>query len=239
MSTPSTPTVQALNRQWERLVDSSELRRRIRSWHSKIPAIPDLTPDDLVATAATRPRGTDCPALDALVALAQSDQLALQVVIRAMLPRWIAIMSAAPNRGRLTLDEIASIVVSIGTETILECDVEAATTPTDYRLWSDTRHGVHRHLNRHYPTAEEVTDPDALTRLAPPTWDSDHVPVRDLIAWIAARADVPVETAHLIAATRTGQVSMDDVAAATGVNYATLAKRRARAEHRLRLATSS
>lgn len=231
---PNPPTIRALNRQWHTLAASSQLRHRIREWHHKVPVIPNSPPDVLVAIASNRSPGADCSVLDALVALAQSDELALHITIRAMLPRWISVMAAAPARGRLTRDEVAAIVVSIGTETILECRVDSSSTPTDYRLWSDTRHRVHRHLARHYPTAEAVTDPDVLTRLAPSTMDPDDVTVEDLTAWIFARIDVPAETAHLIAATRAGQISLDDIAAATGTSYAAVAKRRARAEDKLR-----
>lgn len=227
-------TIIALNTYWDGVSQSPALRRRLCVWRREFPAIIGDTPDEVVAAARDRPVGVrECPTLDALVRLAPSDELALQVVVQAMLPRWCAIIARTQRPG-LSRDDLASVVVSIGTETILKCRIGAARTPTDYRLWSDTRHRVHRHLARHYPAVESPTDPANLAHIPavdmPPAGDTEAA---ELEAWIRDRSDLSADIARLVAMTRTTTASLHDIAAATGVAYNTLARRRARAERRL------
>lgn len=230
-------TITALNQHWITLSQSSALCRRLRVWRQEIPAITARTPDELVMAARTRPSGAhDCPVLTALVSLAHSDDLALHVVVQAMLPRWCAII-ASTHRPGLSRDDLAALVVSIGTETILRCDVDAASTPTDYRLWSDTRRRVHRHLASHYPTVETPTDPTDLAAIAGPDMSAEgEETVADLVAWIRHRSDLSANTALLVAVTRTTTTTLQQVSDATGIAYNTLARRRARAERRLAVA---
>lgn len=232
--------IAALNRHWAEVAGTSRMSRSLRKWRSEIEGVRARTADELVDEARFRPPGQrECCVLDELVRRTSSEELALDVVIQAMLPRWCSIIASTRHQG-LSRDEIASLVVSLGTETILMCRVESAITPTDYRLWSDTRHRVHRYLARYHPPNEMPHSPVILaTRHAESLRDEPPATCQDLGRWISRVTGVPRSVATLVATTRTGATTLDAIAQAEGVKYSTVAQRRARAERRLRHALTA
>lgn len=227
--------IAALTRHWGQVCRSPEMTRALRRWRREVPVVSARTPDELVAAARQRSPGhRDCPVLDALVAMAKSEELALEVVVQAMLPRWCSII-AGIRHPCLSRNEIASLVVSLGTETILKCRPETASTPTDYRLWSDTRHRVHRYLGRMHTLAEVPHASSNLAMWARQAGPADRaVSSDDLAGWVSRKAGVSMPVARLVVATRLGETTMHEVAAVEGAKYSTIAQRRARAERRLR-----
>lgn len=236
MHAASTATIVQLNTQWSTLVDSARLRRAIATWNRRAPSIPDVPAAELVELAANRSPGErTCSVLDALITLAYEDELALRTVIQAMLPRWVSIVQAInhPTVGR---DEVAALVVAIGTEVLLDCRSRPSTVPTDYRVWSKTRQRTRRHLDRWHPAAEAVTDPEEFQRIMAVGSDEQTTgrSLDELAEWVAHTARVSPAAARVVVGTRTGAVTLAEAATATGSTYAAVAKRRARAEASLR-----
>jgi len=227
--------IETLNRHWASVADSSAMSRSLRSWRREFPCVVARSPEELVASVRTRAAGQrDCPVLDALVERARSEELALEVVIQAMLPRWCAIIATTRHPG-ISRDELAAVVVSLGTESILTCCPGTASTPTDYRLWSDTRHRVHRYLARKHPVREAPRCPAILAvQHAGSTVDVPIASAEDLGRWISLKTGVSMSVARLVATTRLGETTLLAEARAEGAKYATVAQRRARAEQKLR-----
>lgn len=233
-------TVAALNYHWTEIATSPAMTRSLRRWRRDIPPIDAVTADELVAAARDRPPGQrDCPVLDALVCLAGTEELALSVVVQAMLPRWCSIIARTRHPG-LSREETAAVVVSVGTETILTCLPASAATPTDYRLWSDTRHRVRRYLARNHPVRETPWSPADLThRQADARHDQPCMTSQEVSSWIVAQTGVSPSVAHLVASTRMGETTLHAEAVSQGVKYGTVAQRRARAEQKLRRALTA
>lgn len=233
MRAVDTTIMRRLHQEWRELSASRQLRAQMIRWAAIDPALAIDDPDALVAAAAAPNDGSrSCPVLDALAVRVVDDPLALRVVIQAMLPRWCALISRF-SRGR-DLEEVASLVVAVGTEMILACPPGTAETPTDMRLWSNTRRKVLRVLQAERRRPEQPTDHDELERHSLPAPDSwGQRELDELLSWLADRGQLDVGTARLVLLTRVAGVSLRELAAQTGVAVDALRQRRRRAERQL------
>lgn len=228
-----TMVIRDLNDEWRQLAVSRRLRARLDAWAAADPVLAFDDPNELVAAAARRVDGQrSCAVLDGLVARSASDALALRVAVQAMLGRWCALIDRL-SRGD-DLDEVAALVVTVGTEMILACRPDTARTPLDMRLWSNTRRKVLRILKRERARPEDLTEQAELDRhdvQASTAWRGHDL--EELLSWVAARAELDMGTARLVVLTRVSGVPLSEIAAHTGVAAATLRQRRHRAERRL------
>lgn len=232
MTTPAAAQViRELETEWRALSLSRPIRRQLASWAAQDPRLDHPDADALVAAARHRSPGeVTCETLDALLVRAGAEPLALRIAIQVMLPRWCALIASLGGAP----DEVAMLVVAVGTEQLLRTDPrDGTTTPTDWRLWCNTRRQVLRALQRDRDHARNLVDPPDIP--APDGGElSEAFEVDELLRWVAASARVDLSDAQLVVLTRVGGVPLVEVARSRGTSPATLRQHRSRTERKLR-----
>ncbi len=228
---------------WDRQKETRLYRTRLRQWARSEPALDVAHGEELIAATNFYAKGNEeqdraCAVLEALARMSQTgDDLATLTILRALMARLTIL---ADRYGRPDLDggERAAMVLMIASETVATCVPGTATTPYDFRLWSNIRRRLGRHIAAHSRRVDhlDLTDPFSLAD-HPGTVGREFPVVDDhigeLCEWVAERAELDLGTARLIVLTRVGGVAVEDLVDIEGWCAQTLWKRRKRAERRL------
>jgi hypothetical protein len=241
---------EAMDREWAVLAASRGYRRRLRVWADQEPALDFFTGDQLIKAV----RGHESAALEALARLAAAgEQLALRTALQILLPRlmYLAGQPSLDFAGQADMDERLAILVDLAGQQLLSCEPGSASTPYDFRLWSNIRRAFSRgHARALQCAIAEVAlddvagheDQDAVLAaigLSTPAPAGDDLDLQGLAEWVAATARVSMDTATLVAVTRVGGIKMSALAEAEGVAANGLVVRRRRAERKLAMALTN
>lgn len=126
-----------LDREWDQLTATTQMRRFLADLTSQHEAWDFRTADELLAAARIDPDDDTPSVLAHLVsATIAGDDLAYRVAVQAMLPRWWTIAESLMG---IPIADAIDLVVTIGTTQLRTCDPAAAATPMGWRLWCNTR----------------------------------------------------------------------------------------------------
>jgi hypothetical protein len=231
-----TELVQRLEAEWKVIAGSRWLRDRLQAWAVEDDRLAFDDGEQLVAAAQRRDVsswGERDLVLTALLERANGDVLARRVALQVVLP---GLKSLIDGVRAWDVEERAALVVATAVEVLAWCASEPAGTPPSFRVYVNTRRRVLRSAARH--RAEPVVYVDDYS----PVEHINHTPfdsceteqIDGLVAWVERHGRVRTDAARLVVMTRAGGVSVDELAAAQGVDPQTLRQRRLRTERRVR-----
>ena len=235
---------------WETQSTSRRYRRRLRQWARREPALAVDAPQALIEATNFYAKGNHeqdraCAVLEALARLSQAgDELATLTILRILVPR-LTVLVDQYHRPDLDVDDRSAMALTIAGETVARCVPGTASTPYDFRLWSNIRKRFGRHVSAHCRRSSrlDLVEPTVLVdRADTARQHSDRVvddDIGELCGWVAERAALDLGTARLIVLTRVGGVAVEDLVDIEGWCAQTLWKRRKRAERRLETALSA
>ena len=212
------------------------LRERLQSWATEDSRLAFADGVELVAAAQRRDVSSWAERDQVLAALLErvpDDVLAKRVALQVVLPGLKSLIDRI--RG-WDVEERAARVVAAAVEVLAWCAAQPAGTPPSFRVYENTRRRVLRAAVR--DRSEPVVFRDDLSDVEGtdnPNWPgADEQRLDELIDWVRTHGRVHENAARLVVLTRAGVVSVDELAAATGVHAQTLRQRRLRAERRVR-----
>lgn len=171
--------------------------------------------------------------LAALLERVPQEALAQRVALQIVLPGLRSLINGI--RG-WDVEERAARVVTTALDVISWCASEPAGTPPSFRIYTNTRRRVLRAAIR--ARSEPVVFVDSYGGLDEAIEVSDEPSeeqrLDQLVKWLRQRGHLRNDAARLVVMTRAGGFSVDDLAAADGVDPQTLRQRRLRAERRVR-----
>jgi hypothetical protein len=231
-----TELVRRLEAEWKVIAGSRWLRDRLHAW-----AVEDdrLTFDDgeqLVTVAQRRDAsswGERDQVLTALLERANGDVVARRVALQVVLP---GLKNLIDGVRAWDVEERAALVVATAVDVLAWCASKPAGTPPSFRVYVNTRRRVLRSAARH--RAEPVVLVDDYSPFEhgndTPNDVGEQGQIDGLVAWVERHGRVRTDAARLVVMTRAGGVSVDELAAAQGVDPQTLRQRRLRTERRVR-----
>lgn len=231
-----TELIRRLDAEWRIIAQSRWLRDRLRTWATDDDRLAFNDGDQLLAAAQRRDASSWAERDQVLAALldrAVDDALARRVALQVVLPGLKSLINGI--RG-WDAEERAARVVATALDIISWCATEPAGTSPSFRIYVNTRRRVLRSAIRarsepvvfvdeylHLDVGEEAIDSA-----------SEAQRVEQLVEWVQERGRVREDAARLVVMTRAAGVSVDELAAAEGVDPQTLRQRRLRAERRVR-----
>jgi len=231
-----TQLIRRLEAEWQALARSRWLREHLRSWAAEDPRLAFADGVELVAAAQRRDVSSWAErdqVLAALLERAPHDALAMRIALQVVLPGLKSLIDRV--RG-WDAEERAARVVAAAVEVSAWCVAQPAGTPPSFRVYANTRRRVLRAAarDRSEPLVfvDDLADAPQADNPGGPSGDDQRLD--ELIDWVRKRGQVREDAARLVVLTRTGAVSVDELAAAEGVHPQTLRQRRLRAERRVR-----
>ena len=235
-SASQTELMRRLDVEWRVLAGSRLMRDRLQSWAADAERLWFDDGDQLVAVAQRRDAASWAnrdKVLTALLDRATNDALARRVALQVVLPGVKSLINGI--RG-WDVEERAARVVTTALDVISWCATETAGTPPSFRIYTNTRRRVLRSAVR--ARSEPVVFVDDYSHLEAGGDTSDRKmeaeQINELVEWVRQRARVRDDAARLVVMTRVAGVSVDEAAAAQGVDPQTLRQRRLRTERRVR-----
>lgn len=231
-----TELIRRLEAEWQVLARSRWLRERLQTWAAEDPRLTFADGADLLAEAQRR--GVSSweerdQVLAALLERTPDDVLAKRVALQVVLP---GVKSLIDRIGAWDVEERAARVVATAVDVLTWCASEPARTSPSFRVYVNTRRRVLRAAVRE--RLEPIVFVDDFSQFHagddPVEYGAEAGRFDDLVEWVQRRARVREDTARLVVLTRAAGVSVDELAAAEGVDPQTLRRRRLRAERRVR-----
>jgi len=240
MRAAETELIRRLDAEWRILAPPRWLQERLKTWAIDDDRLSFGDGDQLMA-AAQRQDGLSWAERDqvlaALLERAKHDGLARRVALQAVLPGLKSLINGI--RG-WDAEERAAQVVATALDVISWCANEPAGTPPSFRINVNTRRRVLRSAAR--ARSEPVVFVDDYSHLdvgeEPIDGGSEEQQVEQLVEWVRQRGRIREDAARLVVMTRAAGFSVDELAAAEGVDPQTFRQRRLRAERRVRQSLS-
>lgn len=232
-----TDVVRRLEAEWRAIADSPWLRRRLRVWSAEDPRLAFEEGHRLVAAAQrrdTQHRTEGDRVLTALLERFEGDPLARRVALQVVLPGVKSLIDSLPGRD---VEERAARVMATAVEILAHCAAVPTGTPPSLRVFADIRRGAMRAaIGDRSERAILLGDFD---RFADPSQsqafeECEQRPLAELVECVRRRGHLGEEAARLVVLTRTGVVSVNELAAAAHVNPQSMRRQRLRAEQQLR-----
>ena len=232
-----TEVIRRLEAEWRVVAVSEWLRRRLQMWAVEQPQLSFEDGHRLMAAAHRRDVTSWAERDQILAALLdrfEDDVVARRVALQIVLP---GVKSLIDGLRGWDVEERAARVLATAIEVLAHCAAEPARTPPSFRVFTNTRRRVLRAAIRH--RSEPLVLVEDLSYLegtpGPEASSGDEKrQLEELVEWVRGRGRVREDVARVVVLSRAAGVSMDEMAAAEGVNPQTLRRRRLRAEQRLR-----
>lgn len=231
-----TELIRRLDAEWRVLAHSRWLREQLQAWGAEDARLAFDDGEQLVAAAQSRVASSWAErdrVLAALLERADTNAVARRVALQVVLP---GVKSLIDGVWGWDVEERAARVVATALDVLAWCAAEPAGTPQSFRVYANTRRRVLRTAVRH--RSEPVVfvgdyspldaGPDDLKCRDESEW------VDELVDWVRRRARIREDAARLVVLTRAAGVSVEELAAANGVDPQTMRQRRLRAERRVR-----
>jgi hypothetical protein len=228
--------IRRLEAEWRVLARSRRLHHRLQAWGANDDRLAFDDGDQLM-TAAQRRNASSWTERDqvltALLERADNDVMARRVALQVVLP---GVKSLIDGIRGWDVEERAARVVATTVEVLAWCAAEPAGTPPSFRVYANTRRRILRSAVRHRAEPVVFVDDYAYleTRDDPPHDISDADGFDHLIEWVKRHGRIREDAARLVVLTRTGGVSVEELASAHNIDPQTLRQRRLRAERRVR-----
>ncbi len=232
-----TEVIRRLEAEWRDMAGSWRLRRCLRSWAVEDRRLDFEDGHSLLATAQRRDVSDWADrdrVLAALLDRFENDPVARRVALQVVLP---GIKSLIDRLRGWDVEERAARVVATAVEVLAHCAAELAGTPPSFRVFTNTRRRTLRAAIR--DRSEPLVLLDDFSRfedtdVTEADSGDEKQQLEELVEWVRVRGRVREETARLVVLTRAGGVSIDELAAVSGVLPQTMRQQRLRAEQRLR-----
>jgi hypothetical protein len=231
-----TELVRRLEAEWQVIARSRWLRDRLHAWAVEDDRLAFDDGEQLVTASQRRDASSWAErdqVLTALLERANGDVLARRVALQVVLP---GLKSLIDSVRAWDVEERAALVVATAVDALAWCASEPARTPPSFRVYVNTRRRVLRSAARH--RAEPVVYVNDYSHVEhnddTPLDSGETEQIDGLIAWVRRHGRVRTDAARLVVMTRAGGVSVDELAAAQGVDPQTLRQRRLRTERRVR-----
>ncbi len=231
-----TELIRQLDAEWRVLAPSRMLRDRLRTWAVDDERLAFGDGDQLVAAAQRRDAsswGERDQVLVALLEQATDDTLARRVALQVVLPGLKSLINGVRA---WDVEERAARVVATALDVISWCATEPAGTPPSFRIYVNTRRRVLRSAVR--ARSEPVVFVDDYAHFDVGQEGTEHPNegqrVEQLVEWVRQHGRLREDAARLVVMTRAAGLSVDELAAAEGMDPQTLRQRRLRAERRVR-----
>jgi DNA-directed RNA polymerase specialized sigma24 family protein len=236
-----TEVIRRLEAEWLAMAGSLWLRHRLQTWAAEDERLAFEDGHDLVAAAQRRDVSNWAArdrVLAALLDRFEDDPVARRLALQVVLP---GIKSLIDGLRGWDVEERAARVVATAIEVLAHCSAEPARTPPSFRVFTNTRRRALRAAIR--DRSEPVVLVDDFTRFQSTDGleaknGDEKQRLEELVDWVRQRGGLREETARLVVLTRTGGVSVEDLAAMSDMNPQTLRQQRLRAERRLRRSLS-
>ena len=240
MRAAETELLRRLEAEWRVLARSRWLRERLQDWAAGDERLAFDDGEQLMAAAQRRNAlswAERDQVLAALLERANVDALARRVALQVVLPGVKSLIDGV--RG-WDVEERAARVVATAVDVLAWCAAEPAGTPPSFRVYANTRRRVLRSAVR--DRSEPVVFVDDYSHLDirtdTPVGKDETERFDALVEWVRRRGRVREDAARLVVMTRAGGVSVEELAAAQGVDPQTMRQRRLRAERRVRQSLS-
>lgn len=231
-----TDLIRRLDAEWRVLARSRWLRERLQVWGAEDGRLAFDDGEQLVAAAQSRVASSWAErdrVLAALLERAETDAVARRVALQVVLPGVKSLIDGV--RG-WDVEERAARVVATALDVLAWCAAEPARTPPSFRVYVNARRRVLRMAVRDRSEPVVLVGDYSHLDAGPdePESGDESERVEELVEWVRRRARIREDAARLVVLTRAAGVSVEELAAADGVDPQTMRQRRLRAERRVR-----
>ncbi len=231
-----TELIRRLETEWRTLAHSRWLREHLQAWAAEDNRLAFDDGEQLVTVAQRRNAASWSErdqVLTALLERVNEDAVARRVALQVVLPGVKSLINSV--RG-WDVEERAARVVATAVDVLAWCADEPAGTPPSFRIYANTRRRVLRSAVRHRSEPVVlVNDYSHLERRDDTSVGKDETELfNELVEWVMRQGRIGEDAAWLVVMTRTGGVSVEELAAARDVDPQALRQRRLRAERRVR-----